>query len=49
MSKQIIFDKKNVVIAGGAGFVGSHLCDELVKTCKVICIDNDCLTLGNIL
>lgn len=40
MSKQIIFDKKNVVIAGGAGFVGSHLCDELVKTCKVICIDN---------
>lgn len=40
MSKQIIFDKKNVIVAGGAGFIGSHLCDELVKTCKVICIDN---------
>jgi len=40
MSKQIIFDKKNVLVAGGAGFIGSHLCDELVKTCKVICVDN---------
>jgi len=40
MSKQIIFDKKNVLVAGGAGFVGSHLCDELIKTCKVICVDN---------
>jgi UDP-glucuronate decarboxylase len=40
MSKQVIFDKKNVLVAGGAGFIGSHLCDELVKTCKVICVDN---------
>ncbi len=40
MSTQIIFDKKNVLVAGGAGFVGSHLCDELIKTCKVICVDN---------
>ncbi len=40
MAKKIIFDKKNVVVAGGAGFIGSHLCDELVKTAKVICIDN---------
>lgn len=40
MSKQIIFDKKNVIVAGGAGFIGSHLCDELIKTSKVICIDN---------
>lgn len=40
MSKQVIFDKKNVLVAGGAGFVGSHLCDELIKTCKVICVDN---------
>ena len=40
MSKQIIFDKKNVLVAGGAGFIGSHLCDELIKTCKVICVDN---------
>lgn len=35
-----IFDKKNVLVAGGAGFIGSHLCDELVKTSKVICLDN---------
>jgi UDP-glucuronate decarboxylase len=40
MRKQVIFDKKNVVVAGGAGFIGSHLCDELIKDCKVICIDN---------
>jgi len=40
MKKQVIFDKKNVVVAGGAGFIGSHLCDELIKNCKVICIDN---------
>ena len=40
MPKQVIFDKKNVLVAGGAGFMGSHLCDELVKENKVICIDN---------
>lgn len=40
MPKQVIFDKKNVLVAGGAGFIGSHLCDELLKTCKVICVDN---------
>lgn len=40
MPKQVIFDKKNVLVAGGAGFIGSHLCDELIKTNKVICVDN---------
>jgi UDP-glucuronate decarboxylase len=40
MPKKVIFDKKNVLVAGGAGFIGSHLCDELIKTCKVICVDN---------
>ena len=40
MSKGVIFDKKNILIIGGAGFVGSHLCDELVKSNKVICLDN---------
>ncbi|MFH1667666.1 MAG: GDP-mannose 4,6-dehydratase [Candidatus Komeilibacteria bacterium] len=38
--KQVIFDKKNILVIGGAGFLGSHLCDELVKENKVICIDN---------
>src|SRR3989338_2760232 len=40
MTKKAIFDRKNVLVTGGAGFIGSHLCDELVKTCKVICVDN---------
>lgn len=40
MSKHAIFDKKNVLVTGGAGFIGSHLCDELIKTAKVICLDN---------
>ena len=40
MQKQVIFDKKNVLVTGGAGFIGSHLCDELVKESKVICVDN---------
>ncbi len=40
MFKRPIFDKKNVLVIGGAGFIGSHLCDELIKTAKVICIDN---------
>lgn len=40
MAKKAIFDKKNVLVTGGAGFIGSHLCDELIKTCKVICLDN---------
>lgn len=32
---------KKVVVAGGAGFIGSHLCDYLInKGFYVICIDN---------
>lgn len=38
--EKAIFDKKNILVVGGAGFIGSHLCDELVKQDKVICIDN---------
>jgi dTDP-glucose 4,6-dehydratase len=38
--------KKTIVITGGAGFIGSHLCDKLVREgFKVICIDN--LITGN--
>jgi UDP-glucuronate decarboxylase len=30
-----------ILVAGGAGFVGSHLCDELLATGnRVICVDN---------
>ena len=45
MLVQKIFDKKNVLVTGGAGFIGSHLCDELIKANKVICVDN--VTSGN--
>ncbi len=40
MAKKIIFDKNNVLVAGGAGFIGSHLCEKLLKTSKVICVDD---------
>ncbi len=39
MAKQI-FDHNNILVVGGAGFIGSHLCEKLVKNNKVICIDN---------
>ena len=33
--------KKITVITGGAGFIGSHLCDRLIEEgLKVICLDN---------
>ncbi|MGA8263376.1 MAG: UDP-glucuronic acid decarboxylase family protein [Ignavibacteriaceae bacterium] len=39
--------KANVVITGGAGFLGSHLCDKFIaEGFKVVCIDD--LITGNI-
>ena len=33
--------KKNILVSGGAGFIGSHLCEELVRQGhQVICLDN---------
>lgn len=31
---------KTTLVTGGAGFLGSHLCDRLIKNNKIICVDN---------
>ena len=32
--------RKNAVVIGGAGFIGSNLCEALVKHSNVVCVDN---------
>lgn len=35
------FSQRNILVAGGAGFIGSHLCERLLREGRqVICLDN---------
>ncbi|MFC1613145.1 NAD-dependent epimerase/dehydratase family protein [Patescibacteria group bacterium] len=34
------FKQKTIIVIGGAGFIGSHLCAKLVKNNFVICVDD---------
>ena len=34
-------DRKRVLVTGGAGFIGTHLCERLLASdCHVLCVDN---------
>ena len=45
-----MFTSKRVMVTGGAGFLGSHLCETLLdKGAEVLCVDNYfCSTKGNV-
>jgi UDP-glucuronate decarboxylase len=33
-------EKKNILVTGGAGFIGSFLCERLLEKARVVCVDN---------
>lgn len=40
MPVSTIVEQKNILVTGGAGFIGSHLCEELLREGRVICVDS---------
>jgi UDP-glucuronate decarboxylase len=41
MPERTMFERKSILVTGGAGFLGSHLCDRLIEAGhEVICVDN---------
>ena len=41
MNKKANFSEKTVLVAGGAGFLGAHLCERIIERGdRVICLDN---------
>jgi UDP-glucuronate decarboxylase len=40
MADAPVFEKKNILVTGGAGFIGSFLCEKLLADARVICVDN---------
>jgi UDP-glucuronate decarboxylase len=47
MPEKPIFEKPNVLVTGGAGFIGSFLCERLLNDARVVCIDNFCTSQEN--